>query len=160
MQKAIFPGTFDPITNGHIDIIRRGADLFDKLYVVLSKNITKTTLFDHDQRLAQVEMAVSDLANVEVVISDAKLTVELAQALDATAILRGVRDTADFEYEFRLAQINKKLAPIVETIFLTSDNEHLILSSSMVKEIAKFNGDVTPFVPVHIATALVAKFND
>jgi len=160
MNIAIYPGSFDPITNGHINIIRRGSKLFDKLYVVLSENITKMSLFSLEERVAQVEKVIADLPNVEVVVAERQLTVDFAKTLGATVIIKGLRNTTDYEYEFPMAQVNAKLDPNIETLFLTATPEHIYLSSTMVKEIAKFGGDLTVFVPEHVATALRAKFDD
>lgn len=160
MRVAIYPGSFDPITNGHTDIIKRGAKLFDKLYIVLGKNVSKQSLFTLKERIEFVQKSVTDLDNVEVIVSEDALTVDLAKSVDATVILRGLRAATDFEYEFAMAMMNTKLNKEIETVFLTADNEHMYLSSSMVKEIAKFSGDVSKFVPMHVASALKAKFDD
>lgn len=160
MGVAIYPGSFDPITNGHVDIMRRGSKLFDKLYIVLSKNVSKNHLFTLEERTQFIERAVADLANVEVIISESKLTVDFAKAVGATVILRGLRAATDFEYEFSMAMMNAKLDADIETVFLTADNGHMYLSSSMIKEVAKFSGDVEGFVPKCVADALKAKFGD
>ena len=160
MKIAVFPGTFDPITNGHVDLIERGAKLFDQFYILVSFNLNKITLFSINERVAQIEQAVAHIRNVKVAVNENMLTVDFAKKLDATTIVRGIRNTADFEYEFQMAQINAKLAPMIETIFLSTTNEHAILSSTMVKEVAKFGGDVTSFVPPHITNQLIAKFDD
>ena len=160
MRTAIYPGSFDPITNGHIDMIKRGAKLFDKLYIVLGQNVSKQSLFTLEERVEFVRQSVANLENVEVIISENKLTVDLAKSVNATIILRGLRAATDFEYEFAMAMMNTKLNAEIETVFLTADNAHMYLSSSMVKEIAKFSGDVSNFVPQHVAGALKAKFGD
>jgi len=158
MKKAIYPGSFDPITNGHINIIERGAKLFDKLYVVLSENVDKKYLFTLKERVFLTRQAVAHIENVEVIISENKLTVDFAQDLGVNAILRGFRGATDFDYEFMMTLTNQKLNVGVETVFLTADIEHMYLSSSMVKEVAKFDGDVGIFVPECVAVALKEKF--
>jgi len=160
MRIAIYPGSFDPITNGHVDIIKRGSKLFDKLYIVLSHNITKQSLFSLEERMVLTRQALDSLPNVEVIASENKLTVDFAKSVDASVILRGLRAATDFEYEFTMAMTNAKLNSEVETVFLTADNNHMYLSSSTVKEIAKFSGDVSNFVPRCVADALKAKFGD
>ena len=160
MRIGIYPGSFDPFTNGHLDIIRRGAKLFDKLYVVLSENVSKQNLFSPSERVEFAKQAVADLAHVEVIVSENKLTVDIAKAVGATAILRGLRGATDFEYEFPMAMVNGKLDSGVETVFLIADHEHMYLSSSMVKEIAKFSGDVSDFVPEAVDAGLRKKFGD
>jgi pantetheine-phosphate adenylyltransferase len=160
MRIAIYPGSFDPITNGHVDIIKRGSKLFDKLYIVLGENVSKQRLFTLEERVKFTKQVVADLDHVEVMVSENKLTVDVAKSVDASVILRGLRTVIDFEYEFTMAMTNAKLNAEIETVFLPADNEHLYLSSSMVKEIAKFSGDVSTFVPKPIADALKAKFGD
>ena len=160
MKIAIYPGSFDPITNGHIDIIERGAKLFDKLYIVLSNNVNKQTLFTLEERIEYTRQAITNLTNVEVIKSENKLTVDFAKSVNASAILRGLRAVTDFEYEFAMAMTNAKLNSQIETVFLTADNEYMYLSSSTIKEIAKFSGDVSNFVPKEVAEALKAKFDD
>lgn len=160
MRIAIYPGSFDPITNGHVDIISRGAKLFDKLYIVLGKNVSKQSLFTLEERINQIQQAVADIDNVEVMTSDNQLTVDVAKSVSASVILRGLRATTDFEYEFTMAMMNSKLNIEIETVFLTADNEHMYLSSSTIKEIAKFSGDVSKFVPICVTDALKAKFGD
>jgi len=156
---AVYPGAFDPITNGHFDIIKRGAKQVDKLYVVLSENTTKRYLFTLDERLSLTKEALSELSNVEVVISNG-LTVEVAKQLQATTILRGLRNTTDFDYEYTIARSNQKLDHEIETIFLLSRGEYAHITSSVVKEIAKFSGDVTEFVPQGVKEKLQAKFGN
>lgn len=154
---GVYPGTFDPITNGHLDIIKRGSALFDKLYILVANNINKNTLFSVEERMELIQHAVQDLKNVEVV-SSPLLTVEFAKSVHAVAMLRGLRMVSDFEYELQMATLNKCIDDTIETIFIMSSHEYSFLSSSSVKEIAKFNGDVSSFVNAHTEKALKEKF--
>jgi len=157
MRIAIYPGSFDPITNGHIDIIKRGAKLFDKLYIVLAVNLNKNSLFTTAEKIELIEKSVGNLDNVEIVTSSGTLTVDFADKLNACVILRGLRSLTDFEYEFSMAMTNANLNPNIETVFLTADNKYTYLSSSLVKEVAKFKGDISGFVPDFVATAIIKK---
>ncbi len=154
---GVYPGTFDPITNGHLDIIKRGSALFDKLYILVANNINKNTLFSVEERMKLIQHAIQDLKNVEVV-SSPLLTVEFAKSVHAVAMLRGLRMVSDFEYELQMATLNKCIDDTIETIFIMSSHEYSFLSSSSVKEIAKFNGDVSSFVNAHTEKALKEKF--
>lgn len=160
MTIAIYPGSFDPITNGHVDIIRRGVKLFDKLYIVLGENVSKQSLFTLEERINHIEQAIASIDNVEVMISENQLTVDFAKSVGASVILRGLRGLTDFEYEFTMAMTNAKLHSEIETVFLIADNAHMYLSSSAIKEIAKFSGDVSKLVPGCVTDALKAKFGD
>ena len=161
----IYPGTFDPLTYGHVDIIRRGAALGDRLIVAVSVNIGKQPLFSIDERVALVQdeidalTAANNLANpVEVRSFDGLLT-EFASQQGASAILRGLRAVADFEYEFQMASINKRLHGGIETVFLMAAEQQHFVASRFVKEIALFGGDVYSFVPANVATALHNKLS-
>lgn len=158
MKIGVYPGTFDPITNGHLDIIKRASKLFDKLYVVIPTNLNKNTLFSTAERIALVKEVTKDIPNV-IVDSTDLLTVEYAKSVNAEAVLRGLRMVSDFEYELQLAAINKSLDNSIETIFIMSSHEYSFLSSSSVKELARFNGDVDKFVPHVVKESLISKLN-
>ena len=155
---GIYPGSFDPITNGHLDMIKRGLKLFDRLYVVLANHLEKQGCFTLEERMALVETSVSNLGHVEVVVAPQQLTVEFARSLSATAILRGLRSVTDFEYEFSMAVMNTNLNSEIETVFLASQHENMAISSSMIREIAAFSGDISTFVPACVKQALLSKF--
>lgn len=143
---AICPGSFDPITFGHIDIITRASAMFDKIIVVVMKNNNKTSSFSSEERKEFIIKSVGNLKNVEVDVYDGLLA-DYAKQKNACAIIKGLRAMSDFEYEFQMALTNKKLNPKVETIFLTTSAENMYLSSSMVKQIASMGGDISEFVP-------------
>lgn len=154
---AIYPGTFDPITNGHVDLISRAASIFDRLVVAVAANRDKSPLFDIDERVELAKSVVRQFPNVDVVGFDC-LLVECARRVGARVVLRGLRAVSDFEYEFQLAWMNRRLAAEFETIFLTPAEQYAFISSSMIREIAKLGGDVSAFVPERIRRALVEKF--
>ena len=156
MTTAIYPGSFDPITNGHLDIIIRASKLFDKLIIGIYDNPEKPILFTTSERAELVEKAVTNLPNVEVRIFSG-LTVNFARQVNAQTIVRGLRMSADFEREFDLAMMNKKLSPEIELICLMSDLKYQFLSSSLLKEAARLGGDVDNLVPKHVAEALSKK---
>ena len=156
MRTAIYPGSFDPLTNGHLDVVQRAAKLFDRVVVAVAKNEGKNPLFTHNERLALVKQAVKHLPNVEADSFDS-LLVEYVVSRKAQAIVRGLRAVSDFEFEFQLALMNRKLNENIETIFMMPKDTYTFLSSRIVKEIARLGGDVSAFVPVHVQTALVKK---
>lgn len=155
---AIVPGTFDPVTVGHLDIIRRGACKFQRVVVgLIEKPIRKTTMFSVEERRAFLEDALADLPNVSVE-SFNELVVNFARRWNATVILKGLRAISDFDYEFAMAQLNRKMAPEIETVFMMASPEHAFLSSSGVKEIVAFGGPVEDLVPATVARRLAELF--
>lgn len=154
---AIYPGTFDPITNGHLDLIARGSRLYDKVIVAVAVNRGKSPLFSLDERVELVRAVTSEFTNVSVIGFD-NLLVECAKQRGANVILRGLRAVSDFEYEFQLAGMNRRLAPDLETVFLTPSEQYEFISSSMIREIARLNGDVSCFVPDLVHQSLIDKF--
>ncbi len=155
-MTAIYPGSFDPITNGHLDIIIRASKLFDKLIIGVYESPEKPVLFTPEERAELVVRAVTSLPNVEVRVFSG-LTVNLAREVNAQTIVRGLRMSADFEREFDLAMMNKKLCPEIELICLMSDLKYQFLSSSLLKEAARLGGDVDNLIPKHVAEALRRK---
>lgn len=160
MQKklAICPGSFDPITNGHLDIIRRGATIFDEVIIAIFNNQSKTPLFSVEERIHLIEQATKDIENVRVDVSEG-LLVDYAKEQNAHAVLRGLRAVSDFEYEMQITSMNKKLEPNIETFFMMTNNQYSFLSSSIVKEVARYNGNIANLVPKVVEEALLAKFN-
>ncbi|WP_126147672.1 pantetheine-phosphate adenylyltransferase [Synechococcus elongatus] len=157
-MNAIYPGSFDPITFGHLDIIERGCRLFDQVYVAVLRNPNKQPMFSVQERLEQIAKAIAHLPNAQV-DSFEGLTVNYARQRQAGAILRGLRVLSDFELELQMANTNKTLASDLETVFLTTSTEYSFLSSSLVKEVARFGGNVEHFVPSHVAAALYDQFH-
>jgi pantetheine-phosphate adenylyltransferase len=156
LKIAIYPGSFDPITNGHLDVVCRAAALFDRVIVAVAHNEEKASLFTPAERMTLVKNAVRGLRNVSVDHFDG-LLVKYAQRKKAVVLVRGLRAVSDFEYELQLALMNRKLAPKVETIFLAPKDEYTFVSSRLVKEIARLGGDVRRFVPPAVAAALGRK---
>jgi pantetheine-phosphate adenylyltransferase len=157
MRVAIYPGSFDPITYGHMDIIERGCGLFDKVVVAIAKNESKNPMFSLEDRINLANTIYEDNEKVEVVGFPRKLTVDLAKDYNACAIIRGLRAVSDFEYEFQLATMNRSLAPDIESIFLTPKESLIYVSSSLIKEISDLKGDVSKFVHPKVEQALKAK---
>ncbi len=157
MKIAIYPGSFDPITFGHIDIVDRAASLFDKVILGVAESQSKNPLFTVDERIVLISDIFKDNSKIEVIGYSKQLTVDLARDNNAIAIIRGLRAVADFEYEFQLATMNRSLAPDIESIFFTPKDTLIYVSSSLVKEIATFGGDVSRFVPENVKVALENK---
>ena len=143
--KAIYPGTFDPITKGHIDLAERASKLFDEVVIAIAASPSKQPLFDIDERLEMAQISLSHIDNISVVGFDG-LLIECVRTAQAQVVLRGLRAVSDFEYEFQLAAMNRRLDPTVETMFLTPSENYTFLSASMVKEIASLGGDVSQFL--------------
>lgn len=156
MRVAIYPGSFDPITNGHLDIITRGAKVFDKLIVGVLVNIDKVGLFSIEERVELIKRVTAHLENVEVVSFNG-LLVDLAKKNNAKVILKGLRAVSDFEYEFQMALMNSQLDSEVETLFMTTSAANSFLSSSSVKQVAKFGGDIKGLVPDEIIDDVIKK---
>ena len=156
MRTVIYPGSFDPFTNGHLDVVERAAKLFDRVIVAVAQNTDKQTLFTQAERKRQIATVLADLPNVEVTEFKG-LLVEFAKAQKAEAIIRGLRAVSDFEFEFQLALMNRKLEEEIETIFMMPREAYTFLSSKLVKEIAQLGGDVSAFVPANVEQALQGK---
>jgi len=157
MKKiAIYPGSFDPITNGHIDLIRRASKLFDKVIVGITQNSKKTSFLNIDERIQIANTALKNIDNIEV-LSFNTLLVDFANAQNAQVILRGLRAVSDFEYEFQLSGMNKHLNPNIETLFMTPAEQYANISSSLVREILTLGGDISAFVPKSVEDHLKSK---
>lgn len=153
---AIYPGTFDPITRGHTDLVERALHLFDKVIVAVADNQNKAPVFTQEERMQMATIALEDIEGVEI-LPLTGLLVEFAKKHKASAILRGLRAVSDFEYEFQLAGMNRKLAPEIETLFLTPAEKYAYISSSLVREIASLGGDVSQFVHKNVMDELVKR---
>ncbi|WP_339263923.1 pantetheine-phosphate adenylyltransferase [Solibacillus sp. FSL W7-1472] len=154
---AVVPGSFDPITNGHIDIIRRAADVFDTVYVAVLNNSSKKPLFSIEERTALIKEVTKDLPNIRIETSSG-LLIDYAREKKAKAIVRGLRAVSDFEYEMQITSMNRVLDENIETFFIMSKNQYSFLSSSIVKEVAKYGGNVSELVPAIVEQALKEKF--
>jgi len=158
MIKAIYPGSFDPITNGHLDIIKRASNIFDKVIVVIAENSRKKSFFSIEEKKVMINKVVKDLRGIEVQSFDG-LLIDCVRSNKANVILRGMRAISDFEYESQFALINKKMAPEIETIFMVTSTKYSYLNSSIVKEIASLNGCIGDLVPAYVAKQLKIKFS-
>lgn len=158
-MKAIYPGTFDPITNGHMDIAKRAASLCDHLVLAVSENKSKNTMFSIEERVEMAQEALRDVPNIEVVPFKC-LLVNFMKKIGASAVIRGLRAVSDFEFELQLALMNREMYKDCETVFLMPKNEYIFLSSSIVREIASHNGDVANFVPISVQIKLNERFGD
>jgi len=156
MIKAIYPGSFDPITNGHIDVIKRASRIFDQVTIAVSQNINKKSFLSKKEKIEAINNSLKGLNNVEVMAFDS-LLVDFARANDAQIIIRGLRAVSDFEYEFQLAGMNKHLDKNIETFFLTPSEEYANISSSLVREILLLGGNISDFVPLEVQKILLKK---
>jgi pantetheine-phosphate adenylyltransferase len=156
--KALYPGTFDPPTNGHVDLIQRGAKLFDHLVVAVLNNPGKNPFFTVEERVEMLRESISGLSNVSVATFDG-LMVDFARQQGASAVLRGIRAISDYEYEFQMALMNRRLAPEIETVFLQPAGRYSFVSSRMLKEVFSFGGEVTGLVPPNVLKRLRSRFN-
>ena len=147
---AMYPGSFDPVTNGHVDVARRAARLFDRLIVAVGTNPAKDTLFTVDERIAHLRAVLGDVPGIRVAAFSGLLT-EALREFGAVAVVRGLRAVSDFEWEFQMALMNRELEPECETIFLMPSPQYSFVSSTMIQEIARFGGDISPFVPARLA---------
>ncbi len=156
-KTAIYPGTFDPITNGHLDLVARAEQIFDEVIIAVSNNPRKNPLFSIEERLALVNEAVKDIPHVHVESFD-DLLVNFVSQKNAKFVIRGLRAVSDFEYEFQMASANRRIDSNVETIFLTPQESNYFISSSLVREISYYGGNIESFVPKHIESAMVEKY--
>ncbi len=156
MTTAIYPGSFDPITLGHLNIIRRAARIFDRVIVCVMKNREKTPMFTIEERVDMVRRSTERLGNVEVATTDLLLA-EYAKSLDCAVVVKGLRAVSDFDYEFQIALVNKKMNPNLDTLFLTSSEKYTFLSSTVVKEMAAYGADLADFVPREIIQDVIEK---
>ncbi len=157
MRIAIYPGTFDPITFGHLDILKRASTLFDMVYIAVAKNLHKNPLFSDDERMQMISECVRSFDSVKVDQFDG-LVVDYAGRVKATAIIRGLRAISDFDYEFQMALMNRHVNEDIDTVFLMPHEDYTYLSSTTVKELAELGGDVSEFVPENVREALIQKF--
>lgn len=157
MRRVVYPGTFDPITNGHIDLIGRAARLFDQIVVAVAADTHKTPIFDLEERIALARGTVTHLTNVQVTAFSG-LLVSFAEAAGINVIMRGLRALSDFEFEFQLASMNRRMSPHIETLFLTPAEQYAFISSSLVREVSRLGGDVSAFVPPQVHAALRERF--
>lgn len=157
MRQVVYPGTFDPITNGHIDLIERAACIFDRVVVAVARDTHKEPVFDTQRRLCLARDTLGHLNNVQVTAFSG-LLVKFAEDEGISIIMRGLRAISDFEFEFQLASMNRRMTPRIETLFLTPAEQYAFISSSLVREVARLGGDVSPFVPPVVSAALLERF--
>ena len=159
MKRIIYPGTFDPIHNGHLDIAKRAAELFDELVLVVAINKEKNPLFNNDERINLIKECTVSLENVRV-SSFSGLVVDYAKAEEAVAIIRGLRHVSDFEFEFQMAMMNYNLNPMITSMFMMPDEKYIHLNSTVIKDVARLGGDISDYVPDNVKNALYKKYID
>jgi pantetheine-phosphate adenylyltransferase len=158
MKKAVYPGSFDPVTNGHIDVLARALEIFDAVTITVAKNSSKQPLFALDERVELVQTAISSFPRADVDVFEGRI-VDYARQCGAVALVRGLRAVSDFEYEFQMALMNRKIAGDIETVFLMPNEKYTYLNSSIIRELARLRTDVTEFVPANVADALRRRFD-
>jgi pantetheine-phosphate adenylyltransferase len=158
-QHALYPGSFDPITVGHVDIVQRGLAVFDRITIAVARNIKKSPTFSFDERVSMIRETFSDEPRIEVVPLAEGLLVDFAKSIGVRNVLRGLRAMSDFEYEFQMASMNRRLTEEVDFVFLMTSEEHFFVSSSLIRDVAMNGGDVTEFVPKCVHDRLLQKFN-
>ena len=159
MSTAVYPGSFDPVTNGHLDIVRRASKMFDRLIIAVLNNNSKTPLFSTEERVTMLREITAEIGNVEVESFDG-LSIKYCHAKNAQFMVRGLRAVTDFEYELQIAQTNRVIAPDIDTVFLTTNLKYSYLSSSIVKEIAEYHGDIRDFVDSRIEERIMKKISE
>lgn len=155
---AVYPGTFDPITKGHLDIIERASIIFDKIYVLVAINLAKKPLFNLNERIEMIQCATAHINNIEIATYEG-LLVDFAREHECSVIIRGLRAVSDFEYELQMAMMNKKLNPQVDTIFMAPNEKYTYLNSTIIKQVASFGGDISNFVPPCVLDKMKEKFS-
>lgn len=156
-KHAMYPGTFDPVTNGHVDVIERASQIFDKVTVVIARNSKKTPMFDEQERLSMAKEALLHLSNVAVTLHDG-LVIDFARNNGVNVIVRGLRAVTDFEYEFQIALMNRKLSESITTLFMMPHEKYTYLNSSIIRELGRYGQDISEFVPVGVANIMKQKF--
>ncbi|MEG0748902.1 MAG: pantetheine-phosphate adenylyltransferase [Carnobacterium sp.] len=159
-KVALFPGSFDPFTNGHVDTVERAAKVFDRVVIAVATNTSKKSLFNTGEKIELIQQAVAHIGNVEVMEHSGGLTISLAQQIGADAMIRGLRNIQDFEYEMNIAAMNKLQDAEIETVILMASEKYRFLSSSLIKEVASFGGDISELVPANVNHAVKEKYNN
>ena len=159
-KHALYPGSFDPITCGHVDIVQRGLEIFDRVTIAVARNIKKSPIFSFDERVEMIQETFRDEPRVDVLPLEEGLLVDFARRMGVKSVLRGLRAVSDFEYEFQLASMNRRITAEVDFVFLMTSEENFFVSSSLVRDVAMNGGDVSEFVPPSVSTRLKQRFSD